>query len=62
MTKAIFMTPYTEDINITLSMQKIYIYLGQENFHYTHPKMKKKQQKNRTNKIVSKVGYFIHFS
>lgn len=44
MTKAIFMTPYTEDINITLSMQKKYIYLGQEDFHYTHPKMKKKTQ------------------
>lgn len=52
---------HTEAINITLPRQKN-IYLGQEDFHYTHPKMKNKT--NRTNKqkthtTVSKVGYFI---
>lgn len=39
----------TEDINITLAMQK-YIYMGQEDFHYTHLKIKLKKKPSRTNK------------
>lgn len=57
MTKAIFMTIHTEDITITLPMQKQYMthHLCQEDVHYTP------LQNQKTTKVF-KVGYFIHIS
>lgn len=46
---------HTENINVTLPMQKKRVDLGQDDIHYSHPEIK-------TKTIVSKVGCFIHFS